>query len=64
MSLSEPVTSTRPPTGPAGGGPDQRAAASPFDTALRGYERRQVDDYVARHRNEMATLRAQLAASG
>jgi hypothetical protein len=61
MSLSEPVTSTRPPAGPAGGVPDQRASTSPFDTSLRGYERRQVDDYLARQRNEVATLRANLA---
>ncbi len=61
MSLSEPATSTRPPAGSAGGLPDQRASTSPFDTSLRGYERRQVDDYVARQRNELATLRAQLA---
>lgn len=61
MSLSESATSTRPPAGPAGHGPDQRATTAPFDTALRGYERRQVDEYVARQRNETATLRAQLA---
>jgi hypothetical protein len=61
MSLSEPVTSTRPPEGPAGSVPDQRASTSAFDTSLRGYERRQVDEYVARQRNEMTTLRAGLA---
>jgi hypothetical protein len=61
MSLSEPATSTRPSAGPAGSRPDQRAPTAQFDTALRGYERRQVDEYVARHRNEMAGLRAQLA---
>jgi hypothetical protein len=61
MSLSEPATSTRPPAGSSGSLPDQRASTSPFDSALRGYERRQVDEYVARQRNETATLRAQLA---
>jgi hypothetical protein len=35
-------------------------AEQPFGTALRGYERRQVGDYVARQRHEAATLRAQL----
>ena len=61
MSLSEPATSTRPAAGPSGNLPDQRATSSAFDSALRGYERRQVDEYVARQRNETATLRAQLA---
>jgi hypothetical protein len=61
MSLSEPTTSTRPAAGPSGSPPDQRATSSAFDSALRGYERRQVDEYVARQRNETATLRAQLA---
>jgi len=56
MSLSEPTT--RPNSGsPA----DNRPATNPFDVALRGYERRQVDDYVARQRSEMGALRAQLA---
>jgi hypothetical protein len=35
-------------------------AEQPFATVLRGYERRQVDDYVARQRDQTATLRAQL----
>jgi len=35
-------------------------AEQPFVTVLRGYERRQVDDYVARQRDQTATLRAQL----
>jgi hypothetical protein len=61
MSLSEPATSTRPSSGQAGNLPDQRATSSAFDSALRGYERRQVDEYVARQRNETTTLRAQLA---
>ena len=61
MSLSEPTTSTRPAAGPSGSPPDQRATSSAFDSAMRGYERRQVDEYVARQRNETATLRAQLA---
>jgi hypothetical protein len=37
-----------------------RGAEQPFATVLRGYERRQVDDYVARQREQTATLRAQL----
>jgi hypothetical protein len=60
MSLSEPVTNTRPTPDSAGGVPDQRAWTAPFDSALRGYERRQVDQYVARQRDESATLRARL----
>ena len=36
-------------------------AEPPFGTVLRGYERRQVDDYVARLHSETETLRAQLA---
>ncbi len=35
-------------------------AEQPFATVLRGYERRQVDEYVARQRDQTATLRAQL----
>lgn len=35
-------------------------AGQPFQTVLRGYERRQVDNYVARQRTEAATLRTQL----
>ena len=61
MSLSEPATSTRPSSGQAGNPSDQRSTSSAFDSALRGYERRQVDEYVTRQRNETATLRAQLA---
>jgi uncharacterized phage infection (PIP) family protein YhgE len=36
-------------------------AEPPFGTVLRGYERRQVDDYVARLHSETEALRAQLA---
>ena len=32
-----------------------------FDTVLRGYERRQVDDAVSRLRNEVAQLKDELA---
>ena len=49
------------PRNAAASRPDQRASTTQFDTALRGYERRQVDEFVARHRNEMTGLRAQLA---
>jgi DNA polymerase III gamma/tau subunit len=55
MSLSEPATR------PNSGSPADNRPTTPFDVALRGYERRQVDDYVARQRSEMSALRAQLA---
>ena len=29
----------------------------PFDTVLRGYERRQVDEYVAKAKDEIAKLK-------
>jgi cell division septum initiation protein DivIVA len=38
------------------GGVDQ-----PFDTALRGYERRQVDDFVSARSKEISRLKAQLS---
>ncbi len=37
------------------------SANLPFDTVLRGYERRQVDDYVAKAREEIAQLKEELA---
>jgi len=50
-----PASTSNAPVMPEGG------AEQPFATVLRGYERRQVDDYVARQRDQTATLRAQLA---
>ncbi|HZG90316.1 MAG TPA: hypothetical protein VEZ42_08890 [Pseudonocardia sp.] len=32
-----------------------------FDTVLRGYERRQVDEFVSRHRDQLTALREELA---
>jgi hypothetical protein len=61
MSLSESVTSTRPASGAQTPAPEQRGGSSPFDVALRGYERRQVDDYLGRQRSETAALRTALS---
>ena len=35
----------------------------PFDTVLRGYERRQVDDFVAKQKEELAKLKGELTES-
>jgi cell division septum initiation protein DivIVA len=48
------------PTVPSPGAPTPPGSPS-FDTVLRGYERRQVDDFVAQHRAEIAALREELA---
>ena len=53
--MAGPASTNNAPPLPEGG------AEQPFVTVLRGYERRQVDDYVARQRDQTATLRAQLA---
>jgi hypothetical protein len=37
------------------------SASLPFDTVLRGYERRQVDDYVSKAKDEVAKLKEELA---
>ncbi len=37
------------------------SASLPFDTVLRGYERRQVDDYVTKAKEEIAQLKEELA---
>jgi cell division septum initiation protein DivIVA len=50
--VAAPVPSPSAPT--PGGSPT-------FDTVLRGYERRQVDDYIARIRTEVAAVRDELA---
>jgi hypothetical protein len=52
--MAGPASTNNAPPRPDGG------AEQPFATVLRGYERRQVDDYVARQRDQTATLRAQL----
>ena len=51
--MATPTTAT-----PAGSPspPDQ-----PFDTVLRGYERRQVDDFVSRLKSELAQMKDELA---
>ena len=51
--MATPTTAT-----PAGSPspPDQ-----PFDTVLRGYERRQVDDFVGRLKDEITQLKDDLA---
>jgi hypothetical protein len=48
---------TPPSATPSGSHPD----AAPFDTVLRGYERRQVDDFVSRTKDEIAQLKENLA---
>ena len=51
--MATPTTAT--PSG-SPSTPDQ-----PFDTVLRGYERRQVDDYVGRLKDEITQLKDNLA---
>lgn len=58
--MAVPATTNTPPT------PSSRDGAplptdAPFDTALRGYDRRQVDEFVAARKKEVAALNAQLA---
>jgi cell division septum initiation protein DivIVA len=53
--VAGPATANPPLSTPEGG------ADQPFDTALRGYERRQVDDFVAARSKEVARLKSQLA---
>jgi hypothetical protein len=48
------------PTVPSPAAPTPPGSPS-FDTVLRGYERRQVDDYVTQVRSELAALRDELA---
>jgi hypothetical protein len=54
--VAAPATSTAPstPVAPGSGGQS-------FDTALRGYERRQVDEFVAERQKEVSRLRVELA---
>jgi hypothetical protein len=51
--VATPTTAT-----PSG---SQNPASLPFDTVLRGYERRQVDDYVAKAKDEIAKLKDELS---
>jgi cell division septum initiation protein DivIVA len=51
--VATPTTAT-----PSG---SQNSASQAFDTVLRGYERRQVDDYVAKAKDEVAKLKDELA---
>ncbi len=48
-----------PTTATPSGSPN--SANLPFDTVLRGYERRQVDEYVTRAKEEIAQLKEELA---
>ena len=48
-----------PTTATSSGSPN--SANLPFDTVLRGYERRQVDDYVSKAKDEVAKLKEELA---
>ena len=48
-----------PTTATPSGSPN--SASLPFDTVLRGYERRQVDEYVAKAKDEVAKLKEELA---
>jgi cell division septum initiation protein DivIVA len=53
------VTTTAGPTSPAHAADDGQT----FDTALRGYERRQVDEFVAAKKKEIGRLTAELGES-
>ena len=51
--MATPTTAT-----PSG---SQNSASMPFDTVLRGYERRQVDDYVTKQKDEISKLKDDLS---
>lgn len=55
-STSTSSSTQRPPASPPANEPPQA-----FDTALRGYERRQVDEYVGEQAKEIARLTSELA---
>lgn len=57
--MAVPATTNTPARSQGGGSP--ASGDTPFDTALRGYDRRQVDDFVAARRKEIARLRDELA---
>ena len=48
-----------PTTATPSGSPN--SASLPFDTVLRGYERRQVDEYVSKAKDEIAKLKEELS---
>ena len=48
-----------PTTATPSGSPN--SSSLPFDTVLRGYERRQVDEYVSKAKDELARLKEELA---
>jgi hypothetical protein len=48
-----------PPTATPSGSPN--SSSMPFDTVLRGYERRQVDDFVSKQKDEIGKLKDELA---
>ena len=48
-----------PTTATPSGSPN--SSSLPFDTVLRGYERRQVDQYVSKSKDELARLKEELA---
>jgi hypothetical protein len=51
--VATPTTAT-----PSG---SSNSSSIPFDTVLRGYERRQVDDFVAKQKDEITKLKDELA---
>lgn len=56
--MAVPTTTNTPAS--SGGVPPARSG-TPFDTALRGYDRRQVDDFVVARTQEIARLKSELA---
>lgn len=59
MAAPAPATTSSSAAPPAAPSTDSHS----FDTALRGYERRQVDEFVSRHTRELAGLRRELSES-
>jgi len=54
ITLEGSVLVATPTTATPSGSPN--SASLPFDTVLRGYERRQVDEYVAKAKDEVSEL--------
>lgn len=59
--MADSATSTKAPTTPSGSTPPGNAPDQPFESALRGYDRRQVEDFVRAKKKEIAALTAELA---